>query len=472
MSYNSSKNNQQSEPISIFGEIFHDLFQLASEGVYLFLKWSIKNIKRKYFNIHTLTPIEQKHLRSKKQAKAPHLLGYSCNQKREFELDELQTHKHTAVIGSTGSGKTVCLRLLTHHALKQGMPVIYFDPKPNLDSINTFRKMCAEQGKKLYLFTDIVPDTSSFNPLLDGTLDDVSDRIINALEWSEPFYKNESIQALDDVLEALSKNHASLTFQNIVHELTKHNNKKNITGLINQLRKVSRSSLGDLLNNESKDTLTFNKLRVENACLYIGISSMGHSSSGHILNKVFFGNLLTHAKESLTGLVPKLRAPEDSPITVIFDELSSTIHEGFIDLQNKCRQAGIEITYATQGPSDIDRISPVLTAQIFENTNNLFIFNQIVPAHTEFFARTFGTVTSEKKTHVMENDQRGNMGTIREVEEFVVHGNVLRNLKVGQCVLFQRIPKRVDLINIRYWQESLLDPTQPNHIAQQADTVL
>lgn len=331
--------------------------------------------------------------------------------------------------------------------------------------------MCASQGKKLYLFTDIADDSTPFNPLIDGTLDDISDRIINALDWSEPFYKNESIQALDEVLEVLDKSHTPITFKNVVHELNKHTNKKNIKGLINQLGKVSKSPYGNLLNSESNSTLTFNKLRIENACIYIGISSMGHSSSGHILNKVFFGGLLTHAKDSLIGKVPGLGNPEKRPISVVFDELSSTIHEGFIDLQNKCRSAGIEITYATQGPSDIDRISPTLTAQIFENTNNLFVFNQIVPAHTEFFARTFGTITTDKKTHVIEDNQKKSMGTVREVEEFMVHSNILRNLRVGQCVLFQRIPKRVDLLNIRYWQESDIALADNQNQIEQAQVV-
>ena len=460
------KRNEQVDIITSGGEIIGDI--LNALGV-LFTEFSIwfftrvsRFIKRKYFNIYHSKPVQIKHLKSKKTVREKEYLGYSCNNKRKFNLFELNTTKHTAVIGSTGSGKTVCLRLLMDHTLNLGKPIIYFDPKASIDSVNIFRQMCRQRGKKLYLVTDIVNDPASFNPLLNGTLDDISDRIINALEWSEPFYKNESIQALDDVLEALFKNHIPSTFKNIVEELNKHSNKKNIKGLINQLGKVSKSSLGPLLNDESRDTLTFNKVRVEEACVYIGISSMGRSSSGNIINKVFFGGLLTHAKESLLGNVPRLGNPKESPVSVGFDELSSTIHEGFIDLQNKCREAGIEITYATQGPSDIDRISPTLTAQIFENTNNLFIFNQIVPIHTEFFARSFGTISSEKKTHVMENDQRRSLGTVREVEEFMVHSNVFRNLRVGQCVLLQRIPKRVDLLNLRNFETGLWDFLEEN----------
>ncbi len=478
MSYGNNKTKQSDtgfDIVSPFSDLLNEIISLLVEllGHLLnFLMGKLGNyIAFKFHGEFSSKPVEQRHLKSKKSSEDEEHLGYSANNKRFFHLNELNTGKHTAVIGSTGSGKTVCLRVLIDHALRSGKPVIYFDPKANTESVNVFKKMCASQNKKLYLFTDISEDATPFNPLLEGDIDDISDRIINALEWSEPFYKNESIQALDEVIYALKDNDIPVTFNNIVHELSKHTNKKNIKGLINQLGKVSKSSLGALLNYEGKDTLTFNKLRMENTCIYIGISSMGHSSSGHILNKVFFGGLLTHAKDSLIEKVPGLINPEERPISIVFDELSSTIHKGFIDLQNKCRQAGMEITYATQGPSDIDRISPFLTSQIFENTNNLFIFNQIVPAHTEFFARTFGTVRSDKKTHVIENDQKMSMGTIREVEEFMVHSNVLRSLRVGQCVLLQRIPKRVDLLNIRYFKVRELSLPVTNKQAEGANAI-
>ena len=126
----------------------------------------------------------------------------------------------------------------------------------------------------------------------------------------------------------------------------------------------------------------------------------------------------------------------------------------------------MEITYATQGPADIDRINPTLTAQIFENTNNLFIFNQIVPNHTEFFARMFGTVSTEKKTYVTDKDHKQDKGSVREVEEFLVHSNILRNLKVGQCVFLQREPKRIDLLNVRYWKPPMALVDNTNNITE------
>lgn len=467
---NSNKGSNDLDIVSPFADILTEIIELLSELlvflVNALVKWMSSYLGRKFLGLKFSNPVELKHLKSKKQAKYLDLLGYSANNKRFFPLSELNTSKHTAVIGSTGSGKSVCLRVLIDYALMSGSPVIYFDPKASLESIRVFKNMCQKRGKELHLFSDIAEGGVNFNPLLDGSIGDISDRIINALDWSEPFYKHESIGALDDVLEALFENNIPITFANIIHELKKHKNIKNIKGLLNQLSKVSNSSFGKYLNYEGQDTLTFNKLRAQNACLYIGISSMGFSSTGNILNKIFFGSLLTHAKDSLIGKVPGVLDPERKPISIVFDELSSTIHEGFIDLQNKCRQAGMEITYATQGPSDIDRINPTLTAQIFENTNNLFIFNQIVPAHTEFFARTFGTISTSKKTHVIENDQKLGMGTVREVEEFMVHSNILRGLRVGQCVLLQRSPKQVDLLNIRYWKEPEAPTNFQNNTSQ------
>lgn len=441
------------ECIEILGKTLFELF------VFL-IKIGFSYVNKTYFNRYQLEPLKLKELKSKKESTLHKSAGYSVNHKIPFWLDTLNTKKHTAIIGSTGSGKTVCTYLLIEHALLSGKPVIYFDPKASHENLNNFKKICEVNSKKLYIFSDLNTHNSAFNPLLGGNLNDISDKIINSLEWSEPFYKNESIEALDDVLKVLESSKTPITLESICEELKKHKNFKNIKGLYNQLNKVNSSEYGELLNSKSPAVLSFNRLRLENACFYIGISAMGHSSSGSILNKMFFGGLLTHAKESLTGKVEGLTNPESKPISIFFDELSSTIHEGFIDLQNKCRQAGMEITYATQGPSDIDKISPTLTQQIFENTNNLFIFNQMVPIHTEFFAKMCGTVTREKKTHVTEDGQTQSRGTVRDVEEFLVHSNIFRNLKVGQCVLLQRVPKRIDLLNVRSWKTPIQPETQ------------
>lgn len=369
-------------------------------------------------------------------------IGYSINEKRSIMNKEIDTTKHTAIIGSTGSGKTVCMNLLMENALQKGQAVIYFDPKNSAENLEKFKLRCKLYGKEYFIFNDTDFEASSFNPLLGASHGDVANIIMNAITWSEPFYKNECEDALLDSLSKIYERNEDLTFTNLLSNLQIHPNKNNIKTLLNITKMLNNSKFGLLINGSRPQTFT--KLRESDCCLYIGISSMGIGSLGNFLNKVFFGGLLNHAKVTLDNKA------DYSPISIFFDELSSTIHEGFIDLQNKCREAKMEITYATQGPSDFEKISPSLSNQIFENTNNIFLFNQIVPLHTEYFSRMFGTIRSRKSTHVTHHDLIQSAGTTRDTEEFIVHGNVIKNLKIGQCIFFQRSPKKISLLNIKF----------------------
>ena len=45
----------------------------------------------------------------------------------------------------------------------------------------------------------------------------------------------------------------------------------------------------------------------------------------------------------------------------------------------------------------------------------------------------------------------------REVEELIVHSNILKNLNIGQCVLLRHFPTNIDLINMKYIDPNVLD---------------
>ncbi|MEI8338299.1 MAG: hypothetical protein WCF92_04120, partial [bacterium] len=52
-------------------------------------------------------------------------------------------------------------------------------------------------------------------------------------------------------------------------------------------------------------------------------------------------------------------------------------------------------------------------------------------------------------TYQTEDGSIGNRGSERNVNEFICHPDIIKNLKKGQCVLLQHDPTRVDLINVR-----------------------
>ncbi len=50
---------------------------------------------------------------------------------------------------------------------------------------------------------------------------------------------------------------------------------------------------------------------------------------------------------------------------------------------------------------------------------------------------------------MMEDGQQQSKGSIREVNELLVHPDIIKNLRIGQCVLLRQGPTRINLINVR-----------------------
>lgn len=172
-----SKNNNKAKnsELDFVSPIVETLTPIVDEGMKLIasliqflLKKLFQYVEVRLFNRYQVAPIKARALKSKKMSDLSSTLGFSVNHNTPFKASELNTRKHTAIIGSTGSGKTVCTYLLIEHALKKGMPVIYFDPKASTENSKTFKKICEANNKKLYVFSDIEGHKTSFNPLLGG----------------------------------------------------------------------------------------------------------------------------------------------------------------------------------------------------------------------------------------------------------------------------------------------------------------
>ena len=154
------------------------------------------------------------------------------------------------------------------------------------------------------------------------------------------------------------------------------------------------------------------KKLAQQACLYIGLSTQGYGRTAIAIGRLLLGELLYNSYETLG----KLDNPEgglNNPISVYFDEFGSLVTLEFIELQNKCRGAGIELTMAVQTTADIDRVSPDLTRQIVENVGNLFILKQRLDTSASFFSENIGTITSKKHTYTTEDGETQSRGSVR-----------------------------------------------------------
>ncbi len=439
------KTNKPSSEIDLFTpfyEIFHEICLLLVTLVGLLMKWGFK----KAFNTYVpVKAIERKALTVKKTTDLDESLGIDVSNKKPILLKSLDTRRHTFIAGSSGFGKTNLMSILQEDALSRGRPIIFFDPKGDMEALTTFQAICQKYQRPCYIFSEHFPDSISLNPLIDGTVNQVVDRIMRAFKWENSFYESCAWSALMSVCQSIEKEEETISFKEITKRLVALNN-KDIAGLVNQLEKIQKSDFGRILNS-GRDGLTLAKIRQERACLYIGLSTQGYGETASAIGKIFLGELLFNSYHSLKSSNAGLRLA--NPISVHFDEFGSLVIPEFINLQNKCRGAGIELTMAVQSIADIDAVSEQLTSQIVENCGNLFVFKQRVQKSAEYFSQAIGTTLTRKETHRIDNGEIQAQGSAREVNEMLVHPDIIKNLNVGQCVLLRQAPSQINLINVR-----------------------
>lgn len=417
-------------------ELFKALFEL---GKFLYKKWNK--------DFYEINKIEEKHLKKRKTTDNEKSLGFSANQNKALNLNEIDFSKHSFIVGAAGFGKTNLISILQEHSLQTEKPIIFIDPKGDLEALETFRAICKKYNRKCYIFSEHHKDSIKLNPLRDGSVNQVVDRIMTSFEWSEPFYKNVSADALSKALKQLQASRKPFSLSNICEVLETSYKTEQTLGLRVMLSQINESDFGKILVDD-ESTKTFLDIREEKACLYIGLSTQGYGETAYALGKFFLGELLYGSYLKLTKEVNSHNSMKDS-ISVFFDEFGAIATPRFIELQNKCRGAGIQLFMAVQTASDIDKIDPKLTEQIIENSSNLFILKQRLDVGASLFANAIGTKISKKYTNQTENGEKGVMGTEREVNELLVHPDIIKNLRVGQCILLRHNPTKLDLINIR-----------------------
>lgn len=440
------KNNQKTNDIDIVTPIF-EIFSEVLVMVLELAKELGKLAFRKIFNMAPpLEKIERKSLGVKKMTNVKEALGIDTRRKKEMMLSDIDFRRHSFIVGASGFGKTNLISILQEHSLRQEKPIIFFDPKGDMEALTTFQNICNEYKRSCYIFSEHYENSISLNPILEGSINQVVDRIMRSFDWSEPYYRDASRRSLTQALKRLEKEKKAFTLQSAFDELVQMESKENI-GLIAKIEAILVSDFGKILNAEL-DGLTLSKIREERACLYIGLSTQGYGETATAVGKLFLGELLHNSYKTLSNPIDP-EAGLKNPISIFFDEFGSLVTPEFIELQNKCRGAGMELTLAVQTSADIDRVNPDLTKQVMENAGNLFILKQRLQETAAILAEAIGTKISKKQTYRVENGEQLSTGSEREVHELLVHPDIIKNLDIGQCVLLRQAPARLNLLNVR-----------------------
>lgn len=417
------------------------------------------------------------------EGERPIQLGY---QDHAF-LTESNLNYHTQIIGGSGVGKTNLLKVIIEDRVYRGHGVIFFDFKADIELMDWITGLSSAANRRDDLAVVSMSDPSishRYNPFEYGSETEISSQIMNSFEWSDPFYKNVAENALMVIVKAFCFRRDQRGKQFFVNDLygfltnadfrtevlteilgngyperlrpdlrriceeLGSKSKVNYQGLINQFSKIINSSAGDILDNSSSDKFTFQDSISSQGISYLFMNSLKLKETAAVVGKMMLLDLM-----KTVGGIYDDREYIKRPITLIIDEFASFATPDFGEFIEKARGAGIGVIVAYQSRKSLDSIPGDLSLKINENTANKIVFQTQDSEDVQWFCEILGTQTTLKETYQAEDGLFGStetgMTSVREVEEFVIHPNRLKSLRVGQALLISsKIDPHFGIIDI------------------------
>lgn len=416
---------------------------------------------------------------SDRVAAGPIILGHEKGKpNKRLMLTEEQLNHHVHVVGASGFGKSVLLSHVIKNRIQSGSGLLFVDLKADFETIRQVVSVAKGVGRidDLLIFSCGNPQISSpYNVVASGTANQLKDRIMGALNWSEEFYKNEASSFLlkllrglvvvrdskakpfdlSDILKCaedprnisaiindLPEREREIRGQlgHLIGHLGKPENQRALQGLRSQLESLIYSDFGPLLKANSSGIDLFEAIRGRKI-VYVLLDSRTYGESSRALGKLILQDLKA-ASARVDSEIPR---EQRTPFTVVVDEFADMATEDFIGFLDRARSSKMGVVVAHQEIADLSRISPEFSRRLMNATSTLYAFLQKLPDSSELISGISGTrktkeVTEQAKSNWLFGDEKTGMKSIKEVDEYVIHPNVIRSLPVGECVLVQKYP--------------------------------
>lgn len=409
-----------------------------------------------------------------KKSKYSHLMKIGSN--REAYLTDKNLNYHTQVIGGSGAGKTNLLKVMIEDRVRKGHGVIFFDFKADIELMDWMTGLSEEAVRRNDLMMISMSDpklSHTYNPIELGSETEITSQIMNSFTWSESFYRDVAESGLMIINKAfcfrrdkggksffLNDLYAFLTdasfrmdllgeilnlnyperfrvdLRRVCEELST-NKKDNYQGLINQLSKIMNSTAGEIVSGtpHMKAEFSFKDAIRDGKIAYLFMNSLKLKETAGVMGKLMLQDLM-----KTVGNIYDDRDFKKRPITLIIDEFASFATPDFGEFIEKARGAGIGVIVAYQSRQSLNSIEGDLALKINENTANKVVFQVQDSDDAQWFCGLLGTQKIEKETHQAEEqflfgDKKTGMKSVREVEEYIVHPNQLKNLRAGEALL-------------------------------------
>ncbi len=408
----------------------------------------------------------------------------------EIWIKPKQRAMHTQVIGTTNAGKTESVILpWAIQDIYSGKGLLLIDGKADnslIDKLWSYTKL-AERENDFKLFSLSRREHSfQFNPLLGGTAEEITERVFNAFEFENPYYRSIQYEVMNQVMRVLEATKTTPTFQrvhqaistpsimedmlpeikdnNLRHwimnfsKMTSKNREERTSGLLTAIGHFAFGENAKLFNPET-DAITIDGALKNNQIIYFQLPVLLSPFLGKATGKLVLQSLQAAVanRHRLAG------TSEKKFFSVFLDDFSEYLYEGFVSILNKSRSANVGIVFAHQALGDITILGDPVANSILTNANMKVFMRGNDPDSAEYFSKVIGTLATTKTTERQKKNlfgviKSGDMSA-RDVEEFAIHPNIFKKeLGVGEAIMIIPHEQGAKTVRIKFNKTDDLRP--------------
>ena len=388
------------------------------------------------------------------------------NRRKPFDLDPSELRLHTFLPGASGSGKTTTLERLADGAMRNGAGLVIIDCKGG--GLGSAAERLAKRYRLPFVVVDPDdPATIGYNPC-QGSPSDIANKLIGSFTFGEAgeIYKQVGMHVVPLVIRGMLAAGLPLTLRQLAESCSLNGlrlltrkvddeglqdeltaivddadgaGKSGIISLQHRFGALLQGAFGPLFS--AQNVLDWEDAFSRPSVVYICLSATAASEDVDLMGRVLIQDLKQACARRLRVVA---RGGTVAPVLCAIDEFAA-LNEAkqIIDLLLQARQAAMPLLLATQFlPQDPDLRKAVLQA-------GLLVVHRLEAADAQDVAAQFGTRPTWKVTHQIDWETGTTAkGSIRDVEEYVIHPNTLRRLPVGSAAVRSVVTDRHALVEV------------------------
>lgn len=415
------------------------------------------------------------------------LLGSDEKRKQVFLKQRFRT-MHTQVIGTTSAGKTESIILpWAIHDVECGSGLLIIDGKSDSSFLDKlYGYVCKTGREKSFRLLSLahVDQSHTFNPLVGGGPAEIVERVFSSFHFENEYYRNIQYKIFLLLIRLIQSRKIAPTFllvhrlltdtellaqwasdckdeilrfelQNFLKVSPKERSEK-ISGLETHLSHFAIGEYSTLFNS-TEPQIQFDDVLSKGLICYFQLPSMYLPFLAEAT-----GKLVLQSFQNAVSKRHLSREKKDQFFSCFLDDFQDYIYPGFGALLNKSRSANIGVVFSHQAIGDLNKVSPDFTNVVLTNTNVKCVMRTNDPETSDYFARSFGTRKSEKVTERRQQSFLGHTktgdGSVREVDEYIIHPNEIRNQGTGQGVVTIPHAKGVKVMRVAFQRREDIAP--------------